>query len=347
MIALIVKYKKPKLKTCEHWDTVGLFLLLGCILLCVPAHIACAVSGSTYEDSGVVEQDSHVDDSGPDPTLCGNGIIDPGEVCDDGLPPGQSVCSDDCMRCDGPCTEDEDCYVECHYCDSSGHCAIADKDTDPKDDCEEEAEESCGLTGKCNGKAQCAFYDSSTVCEEGECQGTVVHMTKFCDGEGTCRAGDTIDCAPDECTLHDAPGSGTICGTGEPVVLTNNDTVPEIHTFEGNLLHSGGVNWYRVGAVANEGALSIYAWFETNPEEEFAFEILSGTGNVDDCSDGELQCSSTAPYIRYSYILNKCEESCDELGRNLYIGVKRAPGSTPTCKNYSLKVRTGGMTPPW
>ncbi len=333
----------------HYVGTIGVLELAGIAtaLLCTSLTFACAVSGTTGDDATVVDLDAWTGDVGPDPSLCGNGIIDPGEVCDDGLPPGQSVCSEDCMRNDGPCTKDEDCFVECHYCGPTGHCTMAEFGTDPKDDCPEEPPESCGLTGYCNGKGKCSIYDSTTVCGEGRCQGSVVHMTRFCDGQGNCSKAETLDCGPDECVLHNAPGSGTVCGTGTPVVLKNNDVIPATHTFRGNLLHSGGFNWYRVGAVADEGSLAVYAWFESNPSDEFAFEVRSGTGNVDDCSDGELQCTDDSPYIRYSYLFNQCSPSCNELGRNIYIGVRRAPGAVPTCGEYSLKVRVGGYSPPW
>ena len=302
--------------------------------------------GEFCDDGNTQDGDVCSSDCKQDLTLCGNGRLDPGETCDDGLPPGVSVCSEDCTLCNGPCTDASDC-IKCHDCDASGHCTLAEAGSDPRDDCEDESAESCGLNGTCDGAGECAVYDSNTVCEEGRCEGSVLHMTRYCDGFGACGEAETIDCAPDECTLPDAPEAGTVCGTGEPVVLTHDDMLPDEHTFAGNLLHSGGANWYRVGAVATDGALAIYVWFDENPGEEFAFQVRLGTGNVDDCSDGELECSMDAPYTRYSFVFDQCDTSCDELGRNVYIGVQRKVDTEPTCSDYALKVRVGGETPLW
>jgi cysteine-rich repeat protein len=302
--------------------------------------------GEACDDGNTVDGDGCRGDCGQDLTLCGNGQLDPGEICDDGLPPGQSVCSEDCTANNGPCTHDLDCMA-CHYCDVTDHCAPAEADTDPKEDCPTEAPSTCGTTGVCDGQGRCTMHGPDTLCQDAECNGTVLNMPRYCNGQGECRAGDTIDCAPDDCQLPDAPGSGPACGLGDPVVLTNDATSPQEHTFTGNLLVSGGINWYRVGAVASGSELNIYVWFEVNPNNEFAFQVQLGEGNVDDCSDGQLQCAADVPYNRYSYAYDQCDPSCNELGRNVYIGVQRSPGATPTCSMYTLKIRVGGTTDPW
>jgi cysteine-rich repeat protein len=302
--------------------------------------------GEICDDGNREDGDACSADCTQDLTLCGNGMLDPGEVCDDGLPPGQSVCSEDCTKCNGPCTDHTDC-ISCHECDSTGHCAMAEAGTDPQEECVEDPVESCGYTGSCDGAGACAFYGPEVACQEASCDGSTLTMARYCDGRGTCLAGGSVDCAPDECQLPSAPESGTACGSGEPVVLTHDATVFEEHTFVGNLLHSGGANWYRFGAVAAEGALGVYVWFVENPSEEFALRVEVGAGNVDDCSDGELQCAGKVPYTRFSYVFDQCDESCDELGRNVYVGVVRKEDAAPSCSSYTLRVRVGGTTPPW
>jgi cysteine-rich repeat protein len=302
--------------------------------------------GEFCDDGNQQGGDTCSADCSQDMTLCGNGRIDPGEICDDGKPPGQSVCSEDCRQCNGPCSEHSDC-ISCYKCDESGHCAPADEGTDPQDECSEDSVESCGQTGFCDGNGSCGFYGPDTACQQAVCDGTVLTMARYCDGHGTCMPGGTIDCAPDECQLPDAPESGTACGGGEPIVLTHSDTMPDSYTFTGNLLHSGGANWYRLGAVAADGALAIYVWFEENPASEFGLEVQIGSGNVEDCSDGELQCGPKVPYSQFSYVFDQCAESCDEPGRNVYIGVRRRDTATATCASYTINVRVGGLDPPW
>ena len=300
--------------------------------------------GEVCDDGNRVDGDACRGDCGQDLTLCGNGQLDRGEFCDDGKPPGQSACSDDCRANTGVCDKNGDCML-CHVCDQTGHCAPAEVGTDPRADCDQDPEQTCGYDGTCDGHGSCRRYGSEVQCGEASCEGTVLHMSRYCNGLGSCQAAGDVDCAPDVCTLPSAPQSGLACGGGDPVVLTNDATEPQEFTFEGNLLHSGGENWYRVGAVAADGQLSIYVWFDENPGNEFAFEVELGSGNVDDCSDGARECNTMTAYTQYSFVFDQCDTECDELGRNVYLGVKRASGVTPTCSQYRLTVRLGGSKP--
>ncbi len=302
--------------------------------------------GEVCDDGNRQDGDACRSDCGQDLTLCGNGVLDPGEFCDDGKPPGQSACSEDCTRNDGPCQEDSDCMA-CHVCGEDKHCRPADAGTDPKDDCLQDPPATCGQDGTCDGQGGCRFYGPDVECKGATCEGSVLHLARYCNGLGSCAAGQEIDCAPGECVLPDAPESGLSCGTGDPVVLTNDDVTPDVHEFRGNILHTGGENWYRVGAVAGgDGAFNLYVWFEENPNEEFELEVRVGQGNVDDCSDGEAQCQDLGGYQRFSYVFDQCDTGCDELGRNVYIGVRRRPGASPSCASYLVKVQLGGR-PPW
>ncbi len=300
--------------------------------------------GEFCDDGNRDDGDSCRGDCRQDTTLCGNGILDPGELCDDGKPPGQSICSTDCTRNDGPCRQDSDCLA-CHVCDDTGHCAPAAAGDDPKDDCPTEPESSCGKDGFCDGAGRCRLYGTDVLCGEGRCEGQVLVLSQYCDGHGNCAEGGQVDCSPGDCKLPDAPESGLSCGEGEPAVLTNDEVSPQQHRFQGNLLHSGGENWYRLGAVATDGAFNLYVWFESNPNDEFLFEVYIGEGNVDDCSDGVLQCQEQDGYDRFSYVFDQCDTGCDELGRNVYIGVRRKPAAVPSCSDYVLVVQMGGQQP--
>lgn len=65
-------------------------------------------------------------------------------------------------------------------------------------DCSPDAPASCGLDGTCDGAGACRFYLGNT-CVPGVCANGAVTGAYACDGQGLCRPGPTIICAPYGC----------------------------------------------------------------------------------------------------------------------------------------------------
>lgn len=121
-----------------------------------------------------------------------------GEACESPNDCESGLCTDGVCcesRCDGIC---QACSAELTGA-ADGKCTDVLRDTDPDDDCEEEAPESCGNTGLCDGRGECAVQPEDTTCGAGSCSADVALTAKTCDGEGTCRDGAEVECAPYAC----------------------------------------------------------------------------------------------------------------------------------------------------
>jgi len=123
---------------------------------------------------------------------CGNGVLDPGEMCDDG---NQSNCCS--ATCDSVAPEGTSCGFagECfaEQCDGSGTCHFVT------------------LEGPCDDFNDCTTNDT---CHGGGCQGQPVADGTSCDDFNQCTTGDTctdsfcsgqpVDCGPcQECDFFD------------------------------------------------------------------------------------------------------------------------------------------------
>jgi hypothetical protein len=107
--------------------------------------------------------------------------------------------SDQCA--DGVCCASA-CAMPCHACDvtgAEGQCVAVPDGTDPGNDCAPEALLTCGRDGFCDGKGACRRYPSGAECVPGSCSGSTESAARICDGNGTCRPGDTRSCAPNVC----------------------------------------------------------------------------------------------------------------------------------------------------
>jgi cysteine-rich repeat protein len=118
---------------------------------------------------------------------CGNGVLDPGEVCDDGNQVDGDCCS---ATCDSLAPEGTSCgftgECEAQRCDSSGTCQFV------------------VLTGPCDDFNDCTTNDTCTTF--GFCQGQPVADGTSCDDGDQCTTGDTcnfgfcsgqeVDCGP-------------------------------------------------------------------------------------------------------------------------------------------------------
>lgn len=117
---------------------------------------------------------------------------------------------------DGFCCN-TDCNGECQACagalkvsGDNGVCGNAAAASDPHDDCNVEAPETCGNTGVCNGAGACEKQASGTVCVAAACSGLNLAPAHECDGAGVCSRTQVQSCAPFVCS---SVGGGPACTT--------------------------------------------------------------------------------------------------------------------------------------
>ena len=75
---------------------------------------------------------------------------------------------------------------------------------DDFDDCEPDAESTCGMDGLCDGSGSCRLWPAGTECAAAFCQDDTEHAPDTCDGLGVCQDGGSLPCALQACV----PGSG-------------------------------------------------------------------------------------------------------------------------------------------
>ena len=120
-----------------------------------------------------------------------------GSVCDEPGDCESGFCSDGVccnVACTGAC-------VSCNQPDRMGECVPAPAGArDPHNLCREDAPETCGQSGYCNGLGGCTKYAAGTVCKLGACDGRDRFVPpSVCDGDGSCQAGVALSCAPSTC----------------------------------------------------------------------------------------------------------------------------------------------------
>lgn len=120
---------------------------------------------------------------------------------------------------DGVCCA-TDCSGKCRSCNGAtpGTCMLAPDGTDPRNQCDPQAPETCGTTGLCNGLGACKMFDTTTVCDPNpscDSASAGVIQNKVCDGAGHCNAGKDTSCKGFLCS---AATCGTICGSDDACV---------------------------------------------------------------------------------------------------------------------------------
>lgn len=170
---------------------------------------------------------SEVDDkSDASDAVCGDGIVEGAEECDDGNTVDGDGCSSSCRIEDpaavGPCDELED-GDECadgKLC-LSGHCitpgCTGDADCASENECVEDG--SCDLsTYECvegapvASGAECGEAGAGTVCALGQCITPACSSNADCDDGVICNGAETCDLERFECVAGDPPGHRAPCG---------------------------------------------------------------------------------------------------------------------------------------
>ncbi len=112
------------------------------------------------------------------------------------------VCCD--VSCTGAC-------VACNQAEQLGRCApMPAGAADQHGVCVAEPVASCGLSGFCNGQGGCAKFSAGTVCRPASCSDPQSFLpASLCDGDGACRPGTAVSCAPSTCEAGACLGSCT------------------------------------------------------------------------------------------------------------------------------------------
>jgi hypothetical protein len=140
--------------------------------------------------------------------FCQDGVCCTGNVC------GKRALGAPCQRADqcdsGACADSVCCTVacegscvSCNQPDRTGECIpVPAGQKDPRDSCRAEPQESCGLSGFCNGQAGCAKYAPGTTCGNSTCSGPRTFVPAGeCDGDGVCIKGAPVECSPFTCDV--------------------------------------------------------------------------------------------------------------------------------------------------
>ena len=128
-------------------------------------------------------------------------VVPPPPPHENGLP---CLRASECQS--GACTEgvccDQPCKEACRSCvliGSFGTCLPAKVGTDPRGECPDEGEATCGRDGACDGEGACRHYPAGTICKQPSCAESVLTVASRCDGVGTCQGPANQSCAPYVC----------------------------------------------------------------------------------------------------------------------------------------------------
>lgn len=95
------------------------------------------------------------------------------------------------VACTGAC-------VSCNQTGDVGRCTFVAAGL-PDEQCQAADPSTCGRTGLCDGFGSCTLYPENTVCGPSSCSGLIENTPRTCDGKGTCRDSQLVDCAPFLC----------------------------------------------------------------------------------------------------------------------------------------------------
>src|SRR4029079_2386603 len=114
-------------------------------------------------------------------TACASGFCVDGVCCD-------TACTTGCSACVNTKTGQAD-----------GACKPVTANTDPDNECPQEATSTCGMDGMCDGLGACRKWSAGITCVTQACSGTTYTPEAVCNGSGACQTGSNAASAPALC----------------------------------------------------------------------------------------------------------------------------------------------------
>jgi hypothetical protein len=100
---------------------------------------------------------------------------------------------------------------------ADGACKPVTANTDPDNECPQEATSTCGMDGMCDGLGACRKWSAGITCVTQACSGTTYTPARVCNGSGACQTVSNASCAPFICgamTCKTVCADDNDCSTG-------------------------------------------------------------------------------------------------------------------------------------
>src|SRR5439155_762733 len=155
--------------------------------------------------------------------LCGNGVVDPGEECDDGNTVSGDCCSAVCFFEQGGCAcNDANVCTDDGTCNGTGTCQVVGFNANPCQDGNAWTTAPSDPAVVCVHAATTLACDDGNVCTTDSCEPATgcVHTANAaaCDDGNVCTTADT--CSNGTCV----GGPPLVCPTGAPAAVVEADT---------------------------------------------------------------------------------------------------------------------------
>ncbi len=244
--------------------------------------------------------------------LCGDGVVDPGEECDDGNNLNGDCCSSFCKvlpagnACDDGlfCTRDDRCEEGGHCRGNGDPCRGSDGDGDCSESCDE-GNDSC--TGRDPDGSVCddgLYCNGTDQCASGTCTAHAGDPCPGVDADADCS--ESCEETTDDCTAFDAPGAA--CDDGK--FCTRIDACTQAGTCEGTATPCPGADGDGDCAESCDELGDVCR--AVDPAGSSCDDGLFCT--VEDRCDGRGRCLGQGdPCVaRYGDGDSDCSEACDE-----------------------------------
>ncbi len=267
----------------------------GCSAICtVEPGYTCSGGDSTHPDHCM-----------PQASLCGNGVVDPGEACDDGDRVEGNGCGGDCTVDPGyDCTHEIGMRSVCTpHSGPMAHCGNGR--VEAGEDCDDASNPCCDMSN-------CHFASTATMCSDGRDDTSMDH----CDGHGSCVGNPRTSTIPSPTHLQaDATGP-----TNVRVTFTDNsdnETGFEIDRADGACSTSSVFGHLAtVGPAAGTGSTVTYNDDTAQPNHTYCYRAraINPTGH----SDYSNTDDATTPALNANCGNGRQDsgESCDDSNTN-------------------------------
>jgi len=191
---------------CEGSTVVGAKVCEGGVCQAGPSVVCSPFSCDSTTQRCFTKCDGNGQCDGRDCVAASCGQKPLGGTCKDSTECDSGFCADGVccnLACTGAC-------VSCNQPGKMGECQpVAEGNPDVHGQCVAEKQETCGLSGLCNGQGGCSKYAAGTVCKDSSCAGGSMIPASTCNGLGTCLLGAAITCYPFVCADGACKGTCT------------------------------------------------------------------------------------------------------------------------------------------